>query len=117
MHRSILHHLQLMAVQQKRSGLLASVTPRGFSALAVQPWRNVAVNGMAIPPEALPDLSRVTLPRSGVVTLDYVSYRVRYPRHIRGHEFRIAQCNAWTGNMTGACLPEPDAVCLLYTDA
>ena len=80
MHRAVLQHLQLLAVQQHRSGLLSSLLPKGCSPLAVQPWRNVTVNGLRIPADNLPDLGRISLPSTGVITLDFVMYWVRQSR-------------------------------------
>lgn len=40
-------------------------------------WRNVALNGVPLPDEAMARLHLYAIPRSGRLTLDYVSYQVR----------------------------------------
>jgi hypothetical protein len=40
-------------------------------------WRNVALNGVPLPDEAMARLQLYAIPSSGRLTLDYVSYQVR----------------------------------------
>lgn len=69
----LLRLLQVAAAEQEH---MAEHNPS--AAVLLQPWRNVAFNGGHIMPQLLTDLRRLAIPRSGTVTLDYVSHVVRY---------------------------------------
>nr|CAG9553000.1 UM005_0337.1 [Ulva compressa] len=66
---------QLLRLQLLASAEQAHMAARDpASAVILQPWRNLALNGARVMPQLLTDLRRLAMPRSGTVTLDYVSH-------------------------------------------
>ena len=71
-----LHSAEQSHALQQCSQLVIATRPRGFDYSTLQSFRNLRVDGMLVPPSILKDLDLLLMPKTGVVSFDFVSFWV-----------------------------------------